>query len=122
MTEAKGVELFKGDVNGTNVFQYAGVNPDGTLELSGSDFGRAPKAFFRSSEYEYFLSVRAEQKPKILALLDPSRGKDDAYTEADDQALLDLIKERFGGSQKSFSEFRQWCEDNGVPCEFFNWY
>ncbi len=75
----------------------ARVEDSWDLVLSGQDMGETVEQVFRESEYEYWLTVRAGDVPKVL---------------------LELMKERF----KDETDFRGWLETKGIPSEFHNWF
>jgi len=81
--------------------------------LEGSDLGAAPREIFGDSDYEYWLTIRAEDKGRVLeGLLDEGRGGDK------DSLILDLLVERFGRSNQPVSDIREWLEERGIPYAF----
>ena len=73
----------------------AEIKPNGDLVLKGYDVGKLVEDQFGDSDYEYSLTVKAEDK---------------------DTVLLNLIKERFAND----SEFKSWLEEKGIPHEFWS--
>lgn len=61
-----GATLCDEDVNGTNVFQSVSYSAGKGIRISGSDFGRAPKDAFGSSEYEYWRTVKPEHVDRVF--------------------------------------------------------
>ncbi|MDD5629536.1 MAG: hypothetical protein PHU21_10765 [Elusimicrobia bacterium] len=47
----------------TDVHIRAGIDPSGSLQVSGQDLGQGPSLALGAVEYEYFLTVPAEDKP-----------------------------------------------------------
>lgn len=45
------------------------ITQQGNLQLSGYDIGKTPNEFFGDVDYEYWLSVPAEHKDKVLLTL-----------------------------------------------------
>ena len=68
----------------------AEINEKGDLVLSGYDCGEYLKDLYGDFDYEYWLTIKAEDVSTIL---------------------LNLIKEQF----KSDVEFKEWLEKNDIP-------
>ena len=45
------------------------IDEDGDLKFSGQDIGDAPEAIFGDSDYEYWLTVPAAEKDRLLLAL-----------------------------------------------------
>jgi len=71
----------------------AEIQDTGVLVLSGYDCGPSVEKFFGDFDYEYWLTVKAENVPSVL---------------------LNLIKDSF----KSNVEFKKWLKDKGIPFDF----
>ena len=69
----------------------------GDLLLSGQDIGEAPQQIFGKDDYEYWLTVPATEK---------------------DRVLLALIEKIYRGNPSVISELREFLESKGIPCEF----
>jgi len=77
------------------------IDENGNLVFEGYDIGDFVKEYWGDSDYEYWLSIKAEH---VLTV------------------LLSLIKECFDkGLFKNDSEFRSWLEKNGIPSNFQSW-
>ncbi len=77
------------------------VDEEGDLVFEGYDIGDSVEEYWGDSDYEYWLTVKADQLPGVL---------------------LHLIKECF--EKKIFtndSEFREWLTKKGIPSEFQSW-
>ena len=77
------------------------INEDGDLVFEGYDIGDTVKEYWGDSDYEYWLTIKADHLPSVL---------------------LHLIKECF--DQKMFtndSQFREWLEKKGIPSSFRSW-
>ena len=88
---------------GTNDHQILEIYIDetGNLVFEGYDIGDAVERYWGDSDYEYWLTIKAQHLPTVL---------------------LNLIKECF--DKKLFtndSEFRDWLEKQGIPSEFHSW-
>lgn len=71
----------------TSVYIDAEITKTGDVLISGQDVGEAPKQAFGSSDYEYFLTIPAAEKDRlILELLSA------LYT--DDDRAVSKLKER----------------------------
>ena len=74
----------------------AKIDDKGRLVLDGADGGERVREVWGDWDYEYSETVPAEWKETVL---------------------LHLIKERFA----STSDFRVWCQERGIPSEFWSW-
>ena len=81
----------------TSVHIDAQLDEAGDLLFSGQDFGEAPEAIFGDSDYEYWLTIPAAEK---------------------DRLLLALIEKIYKGNASVVSEFREFLESKGIPHEF----
>lgn len=119
MSDPVGALLCDEDVNGTNVHQSVSYSEDTGRQIAGSDFGRAPKDAFGSSEYEYWRSVEPKYCDRVFfALLKQAHLPYEPFTGS---RLVELIADRFGGTYEAEKLFREWCETNGIKTEFFAW-
>src|SRR4051812_1406716 len=112
------VVLYDGELSqGTS--SYAGISftDEGDLRLSAQDVGEGPREFWGDSDYEWWVTVGSTETPRLLALL---RDQDTIAAGGQDD-LLSLIRQKFGGRSSAASEFREWLELNGIPCEFFSY-
>ena len=73
------------------------IKKNGDLQFSGQDVGDAPEEIFGDSDYEYWLTV-------------PAAGKD--------RLLLALIGKHYAGNAAVVSELRELMESQEIPCEF----
>ena len=80
----------------TDIWVHGYINEAGDLVIAGQDVGAAPKAWFGDTDYEYWLTVGAPHK---------------------DRVLLELLVERFGGGRGT-SEIREWFESKSIPVGF----
>src|SRR5438477_3405433 len=110
------VVLFDGEVSpGTSSHAAVKFTESGDLQLSVQDVGAAPREFWGDSDYEWWVTVKAQQVPRLLDLL---RTESSMPAAADDE-LLAVIGRTFGGHASAPSDFRKWLELNRVPFEFF---
>ena len=116
---ALGASLCNEDVNGTNVRQSVSYSEEKGITISGSDYGRAPRDVFGSSEYEYWRTVEPENVDRVFyELLKESGAPHEEFSGA---RLLELISSRFGGTYEAEKNFREWCESKSVSTSFFTW-
>jgi hypothetical protein len=94
-------------------------SPDRGIEISGTDYGRAPAQSFGSSEYEYWRTVKPEFVSQVFYRL--AKQANLPHEQFSGERLIELICERFGGDHRAEERFRTWCEDNFIPTEFFSW-
>jgi hypothetical protein len=119
MSEVIDKVLCDEDLGGTNVKQRVSYSPKFGVTISGSDFGDTPRSVFGSSEYEYWRSVKPEHVERLFNLLsEQTTMPTQAFSG---ELLLELICDRFGGDHNAEKRFREWCEANEVPVEFYSW-
>ena len=92
----KKVQLFeeKGEISR---YIDAEIRRNGDLVLSGQDVGRLPKEFWGDSDYEWWVSVSADEK---------------------DDVLLALLETLYGGDGSAIEEFRKLLDAHGIPSQF----
>lgn len=73
------------------------IEENGDLRLSGQDIGEAPEAIFGDSDYEYWLTVPAAEK---------------------DRVLLALIDKLYRGNPSAVSELKEFLEARNIACSF----
>ena len=73
------------------------IKENGDLLFSGQDIGDAPSEVFGDSDYEYWLTVPASEK---------------------DRLLLALIEQHYAGNASVISELRELMESQEIPCAF----
>ena len=73
------------------------INEDGNLLFSGQDIGEVPEQIFGDSDYEYWLTVPAAEK---------------------DRLLLALIEKHYAGDAMVVSTMREFMESKEIPCWF----
>jgi hypothetical protein len=75
------------------------LEENGDLLFSGQDIGDAPEEIFGDLDYEYWLTVPAAEKDKLL---------------------LALIEKHYAGNATVISELREFMESKQIPCAFFS--
>lgn len=73
------------------------VDEEGDLLFSGQDLGSTVRELFGDSDYEYWLSIQAEEK---------------------DRVLLALIEKLYSGNTSVISEFKEFLESKDIPSRF----
>ncbi|MGE0601769.1 MAG: hypothetical protein AB7J35_19890 [Dehalococcoidia bacterium] len=82
-------------MDGTKVFVEVHIDPaTGNMVMAGQDLGAAALKFFGEDEYEYFLSVKADQK---------------------DRLLLHLMQHVFAGVENTRTAIAEWLDGRGIP-------
>jgi hypothetical protein len=76
----------------------ARITEEGNLVISGQDLGQELVELFGDSEYEYFLSIKAPHK---------------------DRLLLVLIEKVYKGNSQVITEIQELLESKSIPCELF---
>jgi len=82
----------------TSIHISAEIGQEGDLQLSGHDIGKVPREIFGDSDYEYWLTVPAAQK---------------------DRLLLALLEALYQGDACAVSKLRKMLVAKKIPCEFF---
>ena len=75
------------------------IDDSGDLLFSGQDIGDAPEEIFGDSDYEYWLTVPASEK---------------------DRLLLALLEKHYAGDALVISTLRELMESKEIPCSFFS--
>ena len=92
----------------TSIHIDARITEEGDLLLSGQDIGEIPEKFFGDSDYEYWLTVPASEKDRLLlALLEKHYGGDSCVIShvAEMKSCIDVqlvVKSGPEGSSTSF--------------------
>ena len=90
------IELFD-ERNGEHVHGELRVDADGNLVLAGYCAGPLAERFFGDDDWEYWLTVAADQK---------------------DRLLLELLREKYVGDTLAERHFRAWLEARGIAYSF----
>ncbi len=81
--------------DGTSVHVEVYVDPEtGSLVMAGQDIGEAPRRYFGEDEYEYFLSIAAADKDRLLT-----------------QLMLAV----FGGNETPRTAIAKWLDERTIP-------
>jgi len=83
----------------TSIYIDVCIDENGDLLFSGQDIGSAPEEIFGDLDYEYWLTVPAIEKDKLL---------------------LALIEKHYGGDASVVSTLREFMESREIPCSFFS--
>ena len=81
----------------TSIYIDMSIDENGNLLFSGQDIGSAPDEIFGDSDYEYWLTVPASEK---------------------DRLLLALLEKHYGGDALVVSTLRELMESKQIPCSF----
>ena len=84
----------------TSIHIDARIEESGDLVISGQDIGDAPEEFFGDLDYEYWLTVPAAEK---------------------DRLLLALIETQYAGDVSVVSKLRELMEEKSIPCKFHSY-
>lgn len=84
----------------TSIYIDVSIEKNGDLRFSGQDIGAAPEEVFGDLDYEYWLTVPAAEK---------------------DRVLLALIEQVYRGNASVVSEFRELLESKGIPHQFHSY-
>lgn len=106
------VLLFHLKTDQVKVTVEAFFDKDGNLVVEGYDIGKTVEAYWGDSDYEYSVTVPAEEVIKVYALLQVPTGNQ--------QQLLSYLQSRYN-TNTCYSDFRQWLEANAIRHEGFSW-
>ena len=81
----------------TSIYIDVRINENGDLLFSGQDIGAAPEEIFGDSDYEYWLTVPAVEKDKLL---------------------LALLEKHYAGDAMVVSTLREFMESKQIACGF----
>ena len=84
---------------------------DGKLVVDGYDIGKAVEEFWGDSDYEYTTTVFPLDVKKLYPLFNISEDPD---------ILLQQLAARFN-TNSCYSDFRNFCDANGIQYESFSW-
>lgn len=74
---------------------------DGTLRISGADFGPAVEEWWGDDDYEYWMEIAPEDSKKLF---------------------LSILREAFNADLRlTFTGLRKFCEANGINPKFDSW-
>lgn len=100
------------------------IDGSGKLALEGYEIGPITLSVWGDSDYEYWIAVLPENKPRVLAALreedpEPPDGIEDrpAAERTDDWELVLRIKNRFSDRVA----LRDWLTDHGIKHDFISW-
>ena len=81
----------------TSIYIDMSIDENGNLLFSGQDIGSAPDEIFGDSDYEYWLTVPASEK---------------------DRLLLALLEKHYAGDAMVVSTLREFMESKEIPYNF----
>lgn len=84
----------------------------GQLVFEGYDIGERVKEIWGDVDYEYFYTIEPVEVKKLYSLL--------AIAFADRAALLQAVKERFGGNS-AYSLFGNFMRENNIIFSSYTW-
>jgi hypothetical protein len=84
----------------TSIYIDAEITDEGDLLFSGQDIGQVPSEMFGDSDYEYWLTIKAVNKDKVL---------------------LALIEKLYSGNSRLISELMDYLKSKGIPYEFHSY-
>jgi hypothetical protein len=84
----------------TSIFIDAYIDNDGGLVISGQDLGEFPEKYWGDSDYEYWLTISAKDK---------------------DRVLLALLESQYKGDFKVISNFKAKLDKKKIPYDFGTW-
>ena len=90
------------------------------LIIEGQDIGSSVEEYCGDSDYEYWLIIPAQDKQKLLAaiLAEQFSVEKKRSEETDDDMLLDLVRDRFGGKRDAQECIKDYCKTIGIQTQF----
>jgi hypothetical protein len=76
------------------------LSASGAIELSGQDIGPTVREFFNHDDYEYIVTIPPEAVAKLA---------------------FELLKDRYRGNLHAVEQFRDYCNERGIPNKWFTW-
>jgi hypothetical protein len=111
------VVLFDGKLpSGIATHSEAFINRSGDLVIETQDLGAALERLVGDADYEWWVFVRAPNKPRVLECLRAraSSSADAAYSDA---RLLDAICEKWADDPRAPTHFQEWLKASGIAYE-----
>ena len=84
----------------TSRFVHARIEANGDLVVGGQDVGKAPQRAFGDGDYEFWVTVAAEDK---------------------DRLLLALMEKLYAGRFSAVDEFRDFLKERDIPYCWMTW-
>ena len=94
------IEIAQQKKAGTDIFIRVSLRDDGGVRFEGQDIGDSVKEILGDDDYEYWVDVPASETGRVLLL---------------------LLKEKYNGNIQAVTDFRSFCESNGIPHQFSTW-
>lgn len=107
--KVKKVTLFDSKSERINTNVIAFFEKDGSLRIDGCDSGPLVKKMWDDFDYEYIITVKSADLPKLESKLKTTPNK-----------LLEVIAKKFNG-ERAFSNFKSFVESHDIPFDFFTW-
>lgn len=106
------ITLFQLQTENIKVTVEAYFDRNGNLVIEGYDIGKTVKEYWGDSDYEYSVTVPAEELIKLYTLL--------GLSGDDKTGLLTRLGEQYH-SNSCFSEIRDLLDKNDIRSEGFSW-
>jgi len=116
------ISLMHHEGPGIEVNMWAEARPDGTIVVAGQDIGPRVEKIWGDMDYEYWLTVHADDRGRLAAVLRDATGED-AASEAGDTdpgrvVLLLLRSACLEGRFRGTSDLARWLAERGIATEF----
>jgi hypothetical protein len=104
----------------------AGFNERGDLVLEGYDIGSFVEEVWGDSDYEYWLTLRRADLPRLAGALAAARGEAESAEADRERWLISMLQALFAPDAaplhfRNDSEFKTWLEEHTIPSEFSSW-
>jgi hypothetical protein len=121
-TDESRLTLYSGVLRpGTSTFQGVFVSAEsGDLVFEAQDVGALPDEVWGDSDYEWWVTVAAANKPAVLAALRAEHGEPAAEGEGD-APLFALLQVAFGGRPDAVDAARHWLDEKSIAHSFSSW-
>lgn len=106
------VSLYYYESNEIKISMELYFNELGLLIFDGYDIGKKVEELMGDIDYEYSYNIEALEVEKFYSIF--------ALPSGDKAALLQLLKEQFGGNE-AYSRFGNFMQENDIDYDAFTW-
>ena len=94
------IEIAQQKQAGIDIFLRVSLRDDGGVRFEGQDIGDSVKEIWGNDDHEYWVDVPGSEVGRLLLL---------------------LLKEKYDGNTQAVTDFRSFCERNGIRHQFSTW-
>ncbi|MDD5510356.1 MAG: hypothetical protein PHI12_06085 [Dehalococcoidales bacterium] len=116
------MELYSKREKGTTIHIEATIDYSGNLIISGQDVGELPRKVWGDDDYEYWLVVKPKYQEEVLKALSEHCDQIGICITSlplnKGDAVLELLKQIYGGNICAFDEFRDLLKAKHIRAKF----